>query len=111
MPNVDYVDILVLVFHVTINLLWADKNNWTIFVFGPDGKKFRSNLEIKTFLEKNPSVECDLEVTNTSRVKKMYNSSMKKLETMNLKKDVITIDLEIKKYLKNVAVRGHSTTT
>ena len=113
MANVDYVGILVLVFHVTINLPRADKNNWAIFVFGPNGHKFRSNDEIKNFLEKNPSVKCDLDVTNTCRVKKLYNSSKKKPKAMNLKRDVIavdedimTIDVEIKKFLeKNPSVK------
>ena len=75
----------------------ADKNHWEFDVFPPSGKKLRSNVEIKIFLEKNPSVKCDLDVTNTSRVKKLYK---KKSEAMNLKKDVITIDLEIKKFLE-----------
>ena len=102
-----------MVLHVTINLPWADKNNWTIFVFGPNGNKFRSNGEIKNFLEKNPSVKCDLDVTNTCRVKKVYNSSKKKPEALILKEtvitvdgDIITIDVEIKKFLdKNPSVK------
>ena len=110
---ITYVGILVLVFHVTINLPWADKNNWRIYVFGPNGKKFQSNLEIKNFLEKNPSVKCDLDVTNTSRVKKLYVSSKKKTESLELKndiitvdEDIITIDVEIKKFLeKNPSVK------
>ena len=51
-------------------------------------------------MEKNPSVKCDLDVTNTCRVKKVYNSSKKKPEALILKENVITIDVEIKKFLE-----------
>ena len=62
---------------------------WDFYVFSPNGQKFRSNVEIKKFLEKNPSVKCDLEVTNTSRVKDMEKISppmkKQKSETANNK--------------------------
>ena len=41
--------------------------NWDFSVFNPDGKKFRSTIEVTKFLESNPEVKCDREVTNTSQ--------------------------------------------
>ena len=41
--------------------------NWDFSVFSPDGKKFRSTIEVTKFLESNPEVKCDREVTNTSQ--------------------------------------------
>ena len=41
--------------------------NWDFYVFSPDGQKFRSNVEIKNYLEKNPRVKCDLQVTSCSK--------------------------------------------
>lgn len=60
---------------------------WDYYVFAPNGQKFRSNVEIKTFLRTNPSVKCDLDVTNTSRVddlEKNYSTMKRqKSETFN----------------------------
>ena len=55
---------------------------WDYYVFAPNGQKFRSNVEIKKFLQTNPSVKCDLDVTNTSRV----NDLEKKSPTMKRQK-------------------------
>ena len=38
---------------------------WDFYVFSPSGNHFRSTPEIKRYLEENPEVKCDLEVTNT----------------------------------------------
>ena len=54
------------------------------YVFGPNGEKFRSNIEIKNYLELNPEVKCDLDVTNTSYVKDVQNYKPKKLPKMKL---------------------------
>ena len=40
---------------------------WDIYVFAPNGQKFRSNVEINNYLEKNPGVKCDLQVTSCSK--------------------------------------------
>ena len=60
---------------------------WDYYVFAPNGQKFRSNVEIKKFLQTNPSVKCDLDVTNTSRVndleKKSPTMKRQKSETFN----------------------------
>jgi len=45
----------------------ADDNRWDFYLISPCGKKFRSNPEVKKYLDQNPDVECDLDVTNTSR--------------------------------------------
>ena len=59
-------------------------NRLDFYVFGPNGQKFRSNIEIKNYLELNPEVKCDLDVTNTSYVKDVQNYKPKKLPKMKL---------------------------
>ena len=39
---------------------------WDFYVFAPNGQKFRSNVEIKKYLENHPNVKCDMEVTKIS---------------------------------------------
>jgi len=41
--------------------------SWDIYVISPDGTRLRSNPEIQRYLDKNPDVECDQEVTNTTK--------------------------------------------
>ena len=36
---------------------------------GRNGKKIQSDIKLHDFLEENPNIKCDLEVTSTSRVK------------------------------------------
>ena len=38
---------------------------WDFFVFSPNGKKFRSTVEVNRYLDQNPDVQCDRSVTNT----------------------------------------------
>ena len=61
---------------------------WFFEMFSPNGKKLRSTPELKKYLDENPKVECDLEVTNVScpsdmkhlkYSKKRENRSEKKL--------------------------------
>ena len=40
---------------------------WYFYVYSPDGTKLRSNPKIKKYLEENPDVKCDLNVTNTDK--------------------------------------------
>ena len=40
---------------------------WDFYVFAPNGQKFRSNVEIKRYLENHPDVKCDFEVTKISQ--------------------------------------------
>ena len=53
--------------------------NWDFYVYSPDRQKFRSNVEIKNYLEKNPRVKCDLQVTSCSKT--MLKSLTKLCET------------------------------
>ena len=53
--------------------------NWDCYVFSPGGQKFRSNVEIKNYLGKNPRVKCDLQVTSCSKT--MLKSLTKLCET------------------------------
>ena len=38
---------------------------WDFFAFSPNGKKFRSTVEVNRYLDQNPDVQCDRSVTNT----------------------------------------------
>ena len=42
-----------------------NSNNWDFYLISSDNRRFRSNPEIKRYLENNPNVKCDLSVTNT----------------------------------------------
>ena len=42
-------------------------DRWDFYVFAPNGQKFRSNVEIKRYLENHPDVKCDFEVTKISQ--------------------------------------------
>ena len=56
----------------------SDSDRWDFYVYGPNGKKFRSNVEIQKYLDMNPEVKCDRDVTNTSRIKNSQNSPTKR---------------------------------
>ena len=40
------------------------------YVYSPSGQKFRSTREVTKYLESNPDVKCDLNVTNTNNPKR-----------------------------------------
>ena len=61
----------------------ADRDRWDFYVYSPNGEKFRSNPEIKKYLDMNPDVKCDLDVTNTSRIKNSQNDQSKELLKTN----------------------------
>ena len=42
-------------------------DRWDCHVLSPQGKKLRSNIEIKKYLEVNPDIKCDRNLTNTSK--------------------------------------------
>ena len=42
-------------------------DRWDFHVLSPQGKKLRSNIEIRKYLEVNPDIKCDRNVTNTSK--------------------------------------------
>ena len=44
-----------------------NSDRWDFHVLSPQGKKLRSNIEIKKYLEVNPDIKCDRNVTNTSK--------------------------------------------
>ena len=46
-----------------------NSDHWDFYLISSDNKKFRSNPEIKRYLEKNPNVKCDLSVKNTQYTK------------------------------------------
>ena len=60
----------------------ANEKGWDFYVFNPEGRKFRSNIQIKKYLEKNPDVPCDLEVTNTCKPKGFRTPSKEKPKTV-----------------------------
>ena len=44
-----------------------NSDRWDTHVLSPQGKKLRSNIEIRKYLEVNPDIKCDRNVTNTSK--------------------------------------------
>ena len=74
------------------------KGIWDFHVFSPCGKRFRSNPEIDRYLDQNPEVKCDRNVTNTSKSSDL-NSPTRKIEIFaknyKLAIDRCTLDVEI----------------
>ena len=54
------------------------KDQWDFHVLSPLGKKLRSNIAIRKYLEINPDIKCDPNVTTTS--KKMVQNANKNTE-------------------------------
>jgi cytidine deaminase len=77
---------------------------WDVYVYGPNGDKFRSNAEISTYLQRNPKIVCDLDVTNTFRMKNMQNHTSKELQKTNL----ATVNEEKKNYGCDICKRYFS---
>ena len=55
-------------------------------MFNPSNEKFRSNVEIKKYLDNNPDVKCDLNVTNVQVPKELLLSKKSELNS----KDIIS---------------------
>ena len=72
----------------------SDNHTWDFYVYGPNGEKFCSNVEIRKYLQRNPEVGCDLDVTNISRPKNPQNLPSEKL----LKTNLVTVHEEIQPY-------------
>ena len=53
-------------------------DRWDFYLLSSDNKRFRSTVEVKRYLENNPSVKCDISVTNTK-----CPSILKKLQKLN----------------------------
>jgi hypothetical protein len=53
----------------------SNPHTWDFYIITPDGKRLRSSVKVKEYLEKNPNVLCDIKVTNTNRPKNLpaYN--------------------------------------
>ena len=45
----------------------SNRGDWDFFIISPSGKRFRSTVEVNKYLDKNPDVKCDRNVTNTHR--------------------------------------------
>ena len=67
------------------------KGVWDFHVFSPCGRRFRSNPEIDRYLDQNPEVKCDRNVTNTSKSSDL-NSPTRKIEIFFAKNYKLTID-------------------
>ena len=51
---------------------------WDFYVYSPSGQKFRSTREVTKYLESNPDVKCDPEVTHCKRPKDLSQFSTEK---------------------------------
>ena len=59
-------------------------------------------MEVKKYLEENPNVQCDLEVTNTFLPLDLQKSPSKKFfQHQKGKKSVKSLETELKKFLQN----------
>ena len=49
----------------------SSQNVWDFYAISPDGKRLRSSNEVNKYLDNNPGVKCDMNVTNTKRPTKL----------------------------------------
>ena len=54
------------------------------YVYSPSGQKFRSTKEVIKYLESNPDVQCDREVTHCRRPKNLNKRSSKNNSNLKL---------------------------
>ena len=55
----------------------SNLKNWDFYIISPDGKRLRSNNEVKRYLENNPKIQCNLNVTNISRPQSFTRKGIK----------------------------------
>ena len=85
-----------------------NSDNWDFYLISSDNKRFRSNPEIKRYLDNNPNVKCDLSVTNTQwllplKNMKKPNPDLKEPESeLFIKSKATSITLNLIKHPKNV---------
>ena len=60
---------------------------WDIYLISPNGKRFRSNVELEKFLANNPDVKIDREVTNCKRLRDLSSSNEKEPKKRKLEKE------------------------
>ena len=66
----------------------SNPHTWDFYIITPDGKKLRSSVKVKEYLEKNPNVLCDLKVTNTNRPKNLPAFSLQEYKHRTTEIDV-----------------------
>ena len=57
-------------------------------MFNPSNEKFRSNVEIKKYLDNNPDVKCDLNVTNVQVPKELLLSKKSELNSKDIVSEI-----------------------
>ena len=50
----------------------TNSKHWDFHLIYPNGKQFRSTIEVNKYLDSNPMIDCDRNVTNTSILKFNY---------------------------------------
>ena len=53
----------------------STRGDWDFYIISPSGKRFRSTVEVNKYLDKNPDVKCDRNVTNTHRPVDLQSSA------------------------------------
>ena len=77
----------------------SSQNVWDFYAISPDGKRLRSSNEVNKYLDNNPGVKCDLNVTNTKRPTKLSENrksyaKMAKYSTSYLNHSNLTFETE-----------------
>ena len=74
---------------------------WEVEIYSPCGKRLRIPAEFKKFLENNPTIKCDLKVTNhklpeelKSKLLLRYSQENQKNEAIQTPKKVLKVALE-----------------
>ena len=81
----------------------SNRGDWDFFIISPSGKRFRSTVEVDKYLDKNPDVKCDRNVTNTLRPVDLQSSGNNGKNTQMPKKTLPPlIDFEFEEDKENV---------
>ena len=73
---------------------------WDFFVFSPNGKKFRSTVEVNRYLDQNPDVQCDRSVTNTLKPSDLTSPKSNGM-VHNCRKDNLFVSSDILRWAKH----------
>ena len=84
----------------------SSQNVWDFYAMSPDGKRLRSSNEVNKYLDNNPGVKCDLNVTNTKRPTKLSenrksDAKMAKYSTSYPSHSSINSEIDVPKNQEN----------
>ena len=91
-------------------LTGATAGKWDMQIVSPNGQRFRSNRELNVYLDNNPTIKYDPEVTSISKPKDLLNGDHEK--SLNIKTEVPDVndwnDNEFEIKSEKIDIQGES---